>query len=125
MTMCKILMPIKPKYVDGIIKGTKKFEFRKIKAKRKVDSIMIYETSPVMKVVAEVSVENILMDHPQSLWNKTSEFAGIAKEDYDDYFKDNNNAIAYALGEVIVYDQPKELIEFGLSYYPQSYVYID
>ena len=41
--MCKVLMPIKPEYAMQILNGTKTFEYRKIKFKRKnVDSIVIY-----------------------------------------------------------------------------------
>ena len=32
--MCKILMPINPKYVDKILSGKKKYEYRKTKAKK-------------------------------------------------------------------------------------------
>ena len=38
--MCKILMPINPEYVDEILMGNKKYEYRKIKAKRRnIDKI--------------------------------------------------------------------------------------
>ena len=52
--MCKLLMSINPEHVDNILAGTKKFEFRKSKCKEKIDSIIIYSTSPIMRVVAEV-----------------------------------------------------------------------
>lgn len=123
--MCKILMPIKPKYVQGIMSGDKKYEFRKILAKRKVDKIIIYETSPVMKVVAEVMINNILVDHPEVIWNKTYEYAGINKNDYDKYYQDNKQAVAYSLGEVEVFEKPRELKDYGIHFFPQSYVYID
>ncbi len=34
--MCKVLMPIKPEYAMQILNGTKTFEYRKIKFKRKM-----------------------------------------------------------------------------------------
>ena len=59
--MCKVLMPIKPEYAMQILNGTKTFEYRKIKFKRKnVDSIVIYVTSPVMEILGEVELKGIL-----------------------------------------------------------------
>ena len=56
--MCTILMPINPQYVDEILAGRKKYEYRKIKAKKaNVDKMIIYSTSPIMKVVAEVDIK--------------------------------------------------------------------
>ena len=52
--MCKLLMSINPEHVDNILAGTKKFEFRKTKCKEKIESIVIYSTSPIMRVVADV-----------------------------------------------------------------------
>ena len=52
--MCTILLSIKPEYTNRILEGSKKYEFRRSVAKRKVDRILIYSTAPEMKVV-EVS----------------------------------------------------------------------
>ena len=60
--MCKLLMSINPEHVDNILAGTKKFEFRKTKCKEKIDSIIIYSTFPIMRVVAEVEVKDIIED---------------------------------------------------------------
>ncbi len=124
--MCKILMSINPEYVDEILVGRKKYEYRKIKAKRNhVDKIIIYCTSPVMKVVAEIDVLGVIEDKPENVWNNTKNYAGISKTKYDKYFKNKDIAIAYELGEVFRYDTPKDLKEFGINFIPQSFAYID
>ena len=69
--MCKILLSINPQHVQSIFDGTKEYEFRKIQCKEKVDGIIIYATYPVMKVVAEVEVEEILIDTPREIWKRT------------------------------------------------------
>ena len=51
--MCKLLMSINPEHVNNILSGAKRFEFRKTRCKEDIDSIIIYSTSPIMKVVAE------------------------------------------------------------------------
>ncbi len=123
--MCKVLMSIKPEYVDEILSGRKKYEYRKIKAKRpNIDKIIIYCTAPVMKVVAEIEVLEIIENNPETLWKKTKNYAGISKKKYDEYFENKDIAFAYKLGNIIRYDQPKKLKEIGVNYTPQSFIYI-
>ena len=124
--MCRILMPINPEYVDEILAGRKKYEYRKIKAKRNnIDKIIIYSTSPIMKVVAEVDIKEILEEEPEKLWEMTKNESGITKEFYNKYYKNKNTAIAYKLGTIKVYDEPKNLNDIGINYVPQSFVYLD
>lgn len=124
--MCKILMPINPEYVDEILSGNKKYEYRKIKAKRKnIDKMIIYSTSPIMRVVAEVDVEGIIEASPEKLWEQTNEYSGITKDFYSKYYKNKENAIAYKLGNIKVYDKPKKLCDIGINYVPQSFIYLD
>lgn len=124
--MCKILMPINPEYVDEILSGNKKYEYRKIKAKRKnIDKMVIYSTSPIMRVVAEVDVEGIIETSPEKLWEQTKEYSGITKDFYSKYYKNKENAIAYKLGNIKVYDKPKKLCDIGINYVPQSFIYLD
>ena len=123
--MCTILLPIKPEYVMGIIEKTKLYEYRKSICKRKVDNIVIYSTSPVKKVVAEVKVEKVISSSPLQLWNDTKKYSGISKSKYMKYFESKDIAFAYKLGKVKVYSTPKELSDIGIDYYPQSYVYLE
>lgn len=124
--MCKILMPINPEYVDEILAGRKKYEYRKVKAKRtNIDKMIIYSTSPVMKVVAEVEIKGILQEKPEKLWELTKKYSGITREFYNKYYKNKNVAIAYELGEIVRYEEPKDLIDIGIKYIPQSFVYMD
>ncbi len=122
--MSKILMPIKPKYVDEILSGRKKYEYRTIKPKRNVDKMIIYSTYPVMKIVAEVDIIDILEDTSEKVWEKTKEYSSTTKEAFDNYYKNKKVVIAYKLGNINVYEIPKELKDFGINYYPQSFVYI-
>jgi type I restriction enzyme S subunit len=53
VALMKVLLSIKPQYVDEIVKGNKKYEFRKkiFKKKDEVQEIYIYSTSPVKKII--------------------------------------------------------------------------
>ncbi len=122
--MCTILLPIRPEYANKIIEQTKLFEYRKNICKRKIDKIIIYSTSPVKRIVAEVEVKSVLSNTPSKLWNETKQYSGISKSKFMKYFENKETAYAYELGKIIVYKQPKLLKDFGINYYPQSYVYL-
>lgn len=122
--MSKILISINPEHVDSIISGIKKYEFRTKVAKRDIDSIIVYCTSPMSKVLAEVQILDVLCDTPENLWNLTSEYAGIEKSYFDKYFFKRTLAYAYVLGEVTVFEHPRELKYYGFHHAPQSFVYL-
>lgn len=122
--MCKILLSINPEYVQKIFDGTKKYEYRKVKCKRDVDKIIIYETSPVMKIVGEASVKKILEDTPEKMWQKTKEFSGTSSDFFLKYYSGRENAIAYELKDIKKYDKPQNLSDYGITTAPQSFVYI-
>ncbi len=122
--MCKMLLSVNPEHVDNILSGVKQFEFRKVRCKRDVDSILIYATSPVMLVVGEVEVLEVIEDAPESVWKLTSEFAGVSKSFFDQYYNKNDKAIAYRLGKVEKYLTPLQLSDLGISFAPQSFVYV-
>lgn len=55
---------------------------------------------------------------------KLKSFLEYQKIFYDDYFKNREVAYAYKLGKIKVYKEPKSLIDFGVRYAPQSFVYV-
>lgn len=120
----RILISINPEHVENIINGIKKYEYRKIAAKQDISSIIIYETTPIKRVVAEAEIEDVLMYSPSELWNRTKDASGISKEFFDKYFEGRDIAYAYKLCKIKVYDTPKTLMEFGIKAAPQSFVYI-
>ena len=120
-----IIISINPEHAENIINGTKKFEYRTKAAKCDVGKIIIYETTPVKKIVAEVEIVDVLMMSPNALWNETKLASGISKDYFDAYFKNREVAYDYKLGTIKVYDRPRELAEFGLKFAPQSFVYVN
>lgn len=122
--MCKLLMSIKPQHVENILSGKKRFEFRKTRCKEEIDSIIIYSTAPVGKVVAEVQVVGVLVDTPEGIWETTADDAGIDKAFFDEYYAGRASAVAYALGTIECYKKPKKLSDYGVKMAPQSYIYI-
>lgn len=122
--MCKLLMSIKPEHVENILAGKKHFEFRKTRCKHEIDSIIIYCTAPIRRVVAEAEVVDVLVDTPERIWACTADDAGIDKAFFDLYYAGRDSAVAYALGSVRRYKKPRRLADYGVKVAPQSYVYI-
>ena len=123
--MSRILLSIEPVYVERILDGTKRFEFRKVVGKKRVTEIVIYCTSPVMKVIGEAKVSNTLVDAPEVIWKLTRNYSGITKDFFDSYYKGKNLAVAYELSEIQKYPEPMGLDDLGISYAPQSFMYLN
>ena len=122
--MSKILMSIKPEYVDKIFSGSKKYEYRKGLCKEKIDTIIVYSSSPIQKVVGELKIKQVLYDKKNVIWNKTNKYGGITKIKYDNYYENCGYVVAYEIEKAILYDKQKDLKDFNVRTAPQSYVYI-
>lgn len=120
----KILISINPEHVQNIITGVKKYEYRKIAAKQNISSMIIYETAPIKRIVAEAEIVDVLELPPGELWEQTKNESGISKAFFDRYFNNRTVAFAYKLGEIKVYDAPKTLMDYGIKAAPQSFVYV-
>ena len=53
----KVILSIKPEFVEKIINGEKKFEYRRKIFKKDVEKVLIYASSPIKLVVGELHVE--------------------------------------------------------------------
>lgn len=122
----KVLLSIKPEYADKILSGEKKFEFRKSIFKREnIQTIIIYATMPVGKIIGEFDIESILSDAPELIWDKTSQSSGISKSFFDSYFLNRTRAYAIEIKAVRKYKTPQNLCDLKLGLKaPQSFAYI-
>lgn len=122
----KVLLSIKPEYAYLILKGVKRFEFRKSIFKRKgIKTVVIYATMPVGKVIGEFDVGEVISLEPQKLWQLTKPYAGITKDFFDDYFGTKKLAFAISVENPKEYKNPLAIDDFlpGATP-PQSYRYI-
>lgn len=121
----RVLMSIKPNFVQQIAMGNKKFEFRRVLFKRSdIDSIVVYASSPISKIVGEISFDKVLSDQPEQIWLETNKEAGISKSYFDDYFSGKNIAHAISITKFKKYDQPINLETLNVERAPQSFCYI-
>lgn len=124
----KALFSIKPEYVNRILSGEKKYEFRRRIFKRQdVDTIVIYSTLPQGAVVAEASITRVLRANPDEIWEQTHEYGGISKSDFMHYFEGSTCAYAIKLGRITQFSTPVQLSDYSskINHPPQSFAYID
>lgn len=123
--MSTMLLSIKPKYANVILQGEKEYEFRKKRCRDGVTKIVFYSSSPQKQVVGEAEIEEIIEGKPTKIWEVAKHAAGITRKAFYDYYRGRHTAVAYKLKNVMVYEEPKELSDYGISHAPQSYVYLD
>ena len=121
----KVLMSIKPKFVEKIFSETKTFELRKKIFKSSINTIVIYSSSPKKKVVGEIIIDKIISSTPRLLWKSYKNNLGISEKEYFKYYKNSKVAYAIKIKKVIKYKKELELKDFGMEKAPQSYQYID
>jgi len=122
----KIILSIKPDFVKEIFSGRKKYEYRKsVFSNKEVDSVIVYCTMPVGKIVGEFYIERVECEEPSVLWEKTKEYSGISKNFYDEYFNGRKKAYALKISSYKEYKNPISPLNIMQSFVaPQSFKYV-
>lgn len=122
----KVLLSIKPEFVEKIFSGEKLFEYRKAIFKNEnISTVIIYSTMPVGKIVGEFRFKKIHIDSPEIIWKETKKYSGISKDFFFDYFKNREEAYAIEIEEVNKYDEPLDPRSvFPHFTAPQSFCYM-
>lgn len=130
-----ILLSIQPRIVNEIIDGTKTFEFRKklpdirsAEHDNLSDTIIIYCSSPVMKIIGSFKVGKYFHSDFDKLMLDVGASASY-KERICNYFKDKQSCHAMEITNLNLYKKPislEELREKFPGFVPgQSYRYLD
>lgn len=121
----KVLLSIKPEFVEKIFAGTKRYEFRKSLFKRSdVKHVVIYASAPIKRVVGEFEIEDIISDDVDTIWELTRKHSGITKALYNSYFQNRKIANAIRIGHLTKYEKARQLSDFNIHQAPQSFCYI-
>lgn len=121
-----VLISVHPKYVAKILDGTKKVEFRRVWAIQKVTHLVVYSTSPEMKVMATVEIESVRTESKSILWEIAKTYGGgLTRRELRDYFNGVTKGHALLLKKVKQLKRPLSLPEiFPGVRAPQSYLYL-
>lgn len=121
-----VLLSIKPEFANKIFDGSKKYEYRRAIFKRSdIRRVVVYASSPVKKVIGEFTIDNILEDKVEAIWNETSLMAGISKKYFMSYFENKDKAYAIKIGNVTRYRTCRNLSDYNIVSAPQSFAYIN
>ena len=122
----KVLLSIKPEFVEKIASGHKRFEYRRVLYKRTdIKRIVVYASSPVCRIVGEIEVGNLLTDTPEALWERTKDKAGISEDFFLEYFAERPHARAIEIKAFHPYRTPKLLADkYPNTTPPQSFCYL-
>ena len=91
-----------------------------------VDKVYIYATKPICRIVGYFTIDTVIEDSPNVMWEKTHKDGGINKEYFDAYFKNCDMAHAIAIDEVVKFDTPIDLKKVIKNFTaPQNYRYVD
>lgn len=120
-----VLFSIKPEFAEEIFSGRKKYEFRRTLCRRPISKMYIYATFPVCKIVGYATVTEILSGEPTQLWKAVTQYAGLSKKQFDNYFSQCKVAYAYRLFHPLVYANPIALSSIKIAYPPQSFCYLN
>ena len=63
-------------------------------------------------------------EFPKEIWEITKTAAGITKKFYFSYYAGKDKAMAFKLKDVVIYEKPKALSDYGIRQAPQSFVYL-
>lgn len=118
-----IVISIHPVHLLKILKREKIFEYRRLAAKSDIDSILIYETAPVSKIVALAYVKEVISLPLAQLWENTKDGGGIDEAFFYSYFHGKKIGYAYKIDKVLPLERPLSLSQIGLEAAPQSYAY--
>lgn len=122
-----VLLSIRPRYVDAILSGRKKYEFRKSRPKfeRNGQKAYIYTTAPVCKIVATFTIKAILESHPRELWRKFGKSSGLKADAFTEYFGVRKKGFAIEIASIKRFNppiEPKDCLEDFVP--PQSFRYV-
>jgi len=123
----KVLLSIKPEYAQKIFSGEKKYEYRRRLFKRTdINTVVVYVTKPVGKVIGEFEIDSVIQGNPNSIWEQTKSYAGINENAYIDYFSKRETGFAIVIKKTKIYKKPLELVELNpkIKYAPQSFRYL-
>lgn len=118
-----VILSIKPQFIEEIVAGNKRFEFRKSVFKQPVEKVYVYASAPISRIIGEFQPVDVVIGSPGEVWKETKKFSGITKKFYDEYYKGRKTAYAIVIQNFIKYEHQVNLPN-GI-HAPQSYCYVE
>lgn len=119
------LMAIHERYAEAIMDGVKRVEFRKQRLADDIQTVWVYATAPVSKVIGHFSVDEIVQGTPKDIWDRFGAVGVIEQEAFFDYYDGRSTAIAIVVRSAERLPDPVALQEMDpRPAVPQSFAYL-
>lgn len=123
-----VLISIKQQYVEKIISGEKKVEFRRKCFSKDIKRAYIYASAPVSAVIGYFDVAGLDTESPDNIWQRYADAGGILENDFFKYANASEMMTAIRIGKICQFKTKirlSDLREYGMMSVPQNYCYID
>lgn len=97
-----VLLSIKPEFAEKILRGKKKYEFRKtaFRDDSLVDTVILYASAPSQQIVGMFTIDEVFETNPENLWERFGSESGIDdKERFMQYFKEHEQGYAFEISD--------------------------
>ena len=108
--MMPLLLSLKPRFAELVFMGEKTVELRRrIASTMTGREVFIYVSSPERMIRGGFRVADVWSSDPETVWSEVASRAGVAKAEYDAYYKGCGIAHALALSDVWAHEAPVEI----------------
>lgn len=119
------LLSVHPQHAEAILDGRKTVELRRSFPIAEITHIVVYATSPVRRIVGWFSVAGVQSASPQEIWNDHGASTAVGYDDFQEYFRGSNQAVAILVGTCHRLVEPLGLDNLpSNSRPPQSFRYL-
>ena len=120
-----LLLSIKPRFARAIMSGDKRVEFRRGSYRGDVNTVLLYATSPVQRLIGYFEIAFVEESSPTALWRKYGGVGGIEYGEYKRYYTGAERAVAIGVGKVHRLQKQRPLSRLGPGTVPpQSFRYV-
>ena len=120
-----VLLSLHPQYVDAILRGDKKVEFRRRGFRRDVSHVVMYSTTPVGRIMGVFAVDGVEQGPPRELWAHHRDVAGLSERSFYEYYRGARSGVAIRIGSAQPLDTPLDLQQLNGDFSaPQSFRYL-
>jgi type I restriction enzyme S subunit len=105
--LMNVLLSIKPEFAEKILAGTKRYEFRRTPFREPslIDTIVLYATAPVQRIVGKFNPAGVVADAPENLWERFRDESGIESyERFTNYFAGAETGYAIKIEQTVQFD---------------------
>jgi len=124
-----LLVSIRPRFADAIMRGEKRFELRRRRPKLDPGAtVIVYSSTPKRALVGSFVAPEVIVEPLDVLWRRVKESACISRNEFDHYFAGLSSGVAIGVASPQLFVKPVSLAELRHCWPgfcpPQSFRYL-